>query len=214
MGPGWVRAKRYLDVGMRWAVGSARDSSRVDILQRDQTRMAKRTKGKAPQVVVTGQPAGFAASLKRVERNRARREQRARVKRAKEAAKNEPTLTNVVQGPKYDAAPEPFLPPVEALKGSAATAGPSPSLIDEYADRLPGVHGTPRMDADLRLGRRSTPTPWDGKTVYDVQIVRATDNAVMRVKGLSENAAQELMIYCVRMFADLVSVERFRRVEY
>jgi hypothetical protein len=179
--------------------------------------MAKVVKGQDK----TGPAVGYAAGLKRLERNRARREQRARAKRAAERAKKA-VETPQHEGPKglideylaKDAEPSVFGGGAAAEATNAVPPGYSGEAALPSADRAGVIYGSPRLDPDLRLGRRSVEQPWDPKRVYDVRIVRATDNAVTMVKGLSQERAESLMLECARWFTDLVSIERTPRIEY
>lgn len=103
--------------------------------------------------------------------------------------------------------------PPEMLKGTgAAYVGEAPEVEQ---GRVGHVYGSPLREPDLRLGRRSVKEPWEPTRVYDVRIVRATDNAITMVKGLSLSAAENLMRDVVfSIGSDLVSVERTARTEY
>lgn len=149
----------------------------------------------------------YRANLARLERNRQRREQRAK-RKAKMKPAPEPTP---------DKTPE--LPPESVGVGGAAMGGAFPSGTNECTPGEPVdqdgiVHGRPRHDPDLRIGRRS-PHLFDGRRVFDVTVVRATDNARFVVRGLREDAAEGFMRDVVFSFgSDLVSVERTSRIEY
>lgn len=150
------------------------------------------------------------AAGKRDARNKARREQRAKARADKKALQTPP------------AAPEGLIDEYVAQQDGAepaTTAASSGACSDTptrgWQDRVGQIHGRPMMDPDLRLGRRSVEQPWDAKRVYDVRIVRATDNAVTMVKGLSLERAESLMTDAVfSIGSDLVSIERTPRVEY
>lgn len=148
------------------------------------------------------------AAGKRDARNKARREQRAAQKAAKMAPQTPPA--GLID---CETDPEP------SVFGGGAASEATKSMPEDvpggYSDRIGQIHGRPMMDPDLRLGRRSVQQPWDAKRVYDVRIVRATDNAVTMVKGLSPDNAERLMTDAVfSIGSDLVSVERTPRIEY
>lgn len=149
------------------------------------------------------------AAGKRDARNKARREQRAAKRADKRAPQTPPAglIDNIVE---TDPEPSVF------GGGAAMGATQMPSDVPAgYGDRIGQIHGRPMMDPDLRLGRRSVQQPWEAKRVYDVRIVRATDNAVTMVKGLSPDNAERLMTDAVfSIGSDLVSVERTPRIEY
>lgn len=180
--------------------------------------MGKVVKGKdAPEK--SGPAVGYAAGLKRLERNRARREQRAKAKRAKQRAAAKklgvpspvpdeiplpPTFDNVLSIPRV----------AEPTNGCATDSATKP--YEDVADLRYGgeIHGRPLRDPDLRIGRRS-PSQYDGTIVYDVMIVRATDNARTVVRGLGRESAEALMVELAKyQNHDLVSVERTTRREY
>lgn len=165
--------------------------------------MAKVVKGQDK----TGPAVGYAAGLKRLERNRARREQRAKAKRAKQRAAAKalgvpsPVPDEIALPPEFD----------NVLSASEMAPPTNGCATDRYVGE---IHGRPLRDPDLRIGRRS-PQEHHGRRVYDVTIVRATDNATTHVRGLSLEAAESLMLDLAKyQNSDLVSVERWPRQEY
>lgn len=186
--------------------------------------MGKVVKGKdAPEK--SGPAVGYAAGLKRLERNRARREQRAKAKRAKQraAAKqlgvpspvpDEIALKSAGAYSVVEGEPTPLVTGQNKLLSDTDGCAALPPMPAGPSDMVGKIHGSPRMDPDFRLGRRSVPAQWEAIKVYDLRIVRATDNAITMVKGLSQQKAEELMLELARFNTDLVSVERSPRFEY